>query len=168
MSYWWIARSGAQGPHVCGCRRVARYRALAVEYVGRLSRAPAQIGVGEIHGEGDRDGGRREATLRSTIECVPEIVAAVGKRIPVFIDGGIRRGTDIFKALALGATAVGVGRPQVWGVAAFGQPGVEAISDILNRELRTIMRQAGTPDLAAINRDHLAWPKFPADDQHRS
>jgi len=80
----------------------------------------------------------------------------VGKRIPVFIDGGIRRGTDIFKALALGATAVGVGRPQVWGVAAFGQPGVEAISDILNRELRTIMRQAGTPDLASINKDHLA------------
>ena len=105
-------------------------------------------------------GGRQEETLRSTIECLPEIVAAVGKRIPVFIDGGIRRGTDIFKALALGATAVGVGRPQVWGVAAFGQPGVEAISDILNRELRTIMRQAGTPDLASINKDHLAWPKF--------
>jgi isopentenyl diphosphate isomerase/L-lactate dehydrogenase-like FMN-dependent dehydrogenase len=101
-------------------------------------------------------GGRQEETLRSTIECLPEIVAAVGNRIPVFIDGGIRRGTDIFKALALGATAVGVGRPQVWGVAAFGQPGVEAISDILNRELRTIMRQAGTPDLKSINKDHLA------------
>jgi 4-hydroxymandelate oxidase len=105
-------------------------------------------------------GGRQEETLRSTIECLPEIVAAAGGRVPVFIDGGIRRGTDIFKALALGATAVGVGRPQVWGAAAFGQPGVEAISDILNRELRTIMRQAGTPNLASINRDHLAWPKF--------
>jgi 4-hydroxymandelate oxidase len=104
-------------------------------------------------------GGRQEETLRSTIECLPEIVAAVGGRIPVLIDGGIRRGTDIFKALALGATAVGVGRPQVWGVAAFGQPGVEAISDILTRELRTIMRQAGTPDLASINKDHVAWPK---------
>ncbi len=105
-------------------------------------------------------GGRQEETLRSTIECLPEIVAAVGRRIPVFIDGGIRRGTDIFKALALGATAVGIGRPQAWGLAAFGQPGVEAISDILTRELRTIMRQAGTPDLASINKDHLAWPKF--------
>jgi 4-hydroxymandelate oxidase len=101
-------------------------------------------------------GGRQEETLRSTIECLPEIVAAAGGRVPVFIDGGIRRGTDIFKALALGATAVGLGRPQVWGAAAFGQPGVEAISDILNRELRTIMRQAGTPNLASINRDHLA------------
>jgi isopentenyl diphosphate isomerase/L-lactate dehydrogenase-like FMN-dependent dehydrogenase len=105
-------------------------------------------------------GGRQEETLRSTIECLPEIVAAAGGRVPVFIDGGIRRGTDIFKALALGAAAVGIGRPPAWGLAAFGQPGVEAISDILNRELRIIMRQAGTPDLASINKDHLAWPKF--------
>jgi 4-hydroxymandelate oxidase len=105
-------------------------------------------------------GGRNEETLRSTIECLPEIAAAVGRRIPVFIDGGIRRGTDIFKALALGATAVGIGRPQAWGLAAFGQPGVEAIIDILTRELRIIMRQAGTPDLASINKDHMAWPKF--------
>jgi 4-hydroxymandelate oxidase len=105
-------------------------------------------------------GGRSEETLRSTIECLPEIVATAAGRIPVFIDGGIRRGTDIFKALALGATAVGVGRPQAWGLAAFGQPGVEAIGDILTRELRIIMRQAGTPDLASINKDHLAWSKF--------
>lgn len=105
-------------------------------------------------------GGRQEETLRSTIECLPEIVAAVGGRVPVFIDGGIRRGTDIFKALALGATAVGIGRPQAWGLAAFGQSGVEAVSDILTRELHTIMRQAGTADLASINKEHLAWPKF--------
>jgi 4-hydroxymandelate oxidase len=107
-------------------------------------------------------GGRQEETLRSTIECLPEIVAAVGGRIPVFIDGGIRRGTDIFKALALGATAVGIGRPQAWGLAAFGQAGVEAVSDILTRELRTIMRQAGTPDLKSIDKNHLAWSKFQA------
>jgi len=105
-------------------------------------------------------GGRQEETLRSTIECVPEIVAAVGGRLPVLIDGGIRRGTDIFKALALGATAVGIGRPQAWGLAAFGQAGVEAVSDILTRELRTIMRQAGTPDLKSIDKNHLAWSKF--------
>ncbi|HXI77671.1 MAG TPA: alpha-hydroxy acid oxidase, partial [Steroidobacteraceae bacterium] len=105
-------------------------------------------------------GGRGEETLRSTIECLPEIVAAVGGRIPVFIDGGIRRGTDIFKALAMGATAVGIGRPYAWGLAAFGQPGVEAVSDILLRELHIIMRQAGTADLASINKDHLAWSKI--------
>lgn len=95
-------------------------------------------------------GGRNEETLRATIDCVPEVVAAVRGRVPVLVDGGIRRGTDIFKALALGATAVGVGRPQAWGLAAFGQPGVEAVIDILNRELTAIMRQAGTPTIESI------------------
>jgi (S)-2-hydroxy-acid oxidase len=100
-------------------------------------------------------GGRQEETLRASIECLPEIVAAVAGRIPVFIDGGIRRGTDVFKALALGATGVGIGRPQGWGLAAFGQSGVEAVLDILNRELQMIMRQAGTPSLAAIDAAHV-------------
>jgi isopentenyl diphosphate isomerase/L-lactate dehydrogenase-like FMN-dependent dehydrogenase len=95
-------------------------------------------------------GGRDEETLRASIDCLPEVVAAVKGRIPVFLDGGIRRGTDVFKALALGATAVGIGRPQAWGLAAFGQSGVEAVLDILNRELVAIMRQAGTPTLADI------------------
>jgi 4-hydroxymandelate oxidase len=100
-------------------------------------------------------GGRNEETLRSTLECLPEIAAAVRGRVPVFLDGGIRRGTDVFKALALGATGVGIGRPQVWGLAAFGQSGVEQVIDILNRELAHIMRQAGTPTLAGITRDHV-------------
>jgi len=95
-------------------------------------------------------GGRNEETLRATIDCLPEVVAGVRGRIPVLIDGGIRRGTDVFKALALGATAVGIGRPQAWGVAAFGQPGVEAVIDIFNRELGVIMQQAGTPNVASI------------------
>jgi 4-hydroxymandelate oxidase len=95
-------------------------------------------------------GGRNEETLRATIDCVPEVVAAVKRKVPVFVDGGIRRGTDIFKALALGATAVGIGRPQGWGLAAFGQEGVEAVIDIYARELQAIMRQAGTPRVADI------------------
>ena len=96
-------------------------------------------------------GGRNEETLRATIDCVAEVVAAVKGKVPVFVDGGIRRGTDVFKALALGATAVGIGRPQAWGLAAFGQEGVEAVLDIFARELQAIMRQAGTPTLAAID-----------------
>ncbi len=96
-------------------------------------------------------GGRNEETLRATIDCLPEVVAAVKGRVPVFIDGGIRRGTDVFKALALGATGVGIGRPQVWGLAAFGQAGVESVLDIYTRELKQIMRQAGTPDIRAID-----------------
>ncbi len=95
-------------------------------------------------------GGRNEETLRATIDCVEEVVAAVKGRVPVFMDGGARRGTDIFKALALGASGVGIGRPQGWGLAAFGQDGAEAVLDIYARELEAIMRQAGTPTIAAI------------------
>jgi len=100
-------------------------------------------------------GGRDEETLRASIDCVPEVVAAVQGKVPVFVDGGIRRGTDVFKALALGATAVGIGRPQGWGLAAFGQPGVERVIDIYNAELGAIMRQAGTPALADITPAHV-------------
>jgi len=88
----------------------------------------------------------------ATLDALPDIVAAVDHRIPVHIDGGIRHCTDIFKALALGATAVGIGRPQAWGLAAFGQSGVEAVLVILRRELEKIMRQAGTPSIRSITR----------------
>jgi 4-hydroxymandelate oxidase len=100
-------------------------------------------------------GGRNEETLRASLDCLPEIAAAVGRQVPVLLDGGVRRGSDVFKALALGATAVGIGRPQVWGLAAFGQSGVEAVIDILNRELQQMMRQAGTPSLARITHEHV-------------
>lgn len=100
-------------------------------------------------------GGRSEETLRPTIDCLPEVVDAVKGKIPVLIDGGVRRGTDIFKALALGATGVGIGRPQAWGLAAFGEAGVEAVLTILRRELEAIMRQAGTPSIGGINRNFV-------------
>jgi isopentenyl diphosphate isomerase/L-lactate dehydrogenase-like FMN-dependent dehydrogenase len=101
-------------------------------------------------------GGRAEESLRSTLESLPEVVGACAGKIPVMIDGGIRRGTDIFKALALGATAVGIGRPYAWGLAAFGQPGVEAVLDILTRELATVMKQAGTTSVAQITKNFVA------------
>lgn len=100
-------------------------------------------------------GGRAENSLRSAIECVPEVVAGVAGRAPVMVDSGFRRGTDIFKALALGATAVGIGRPYVWGLAAFGQEGVEASLAILRRELQMVMRQAGTPTIDRITKASL-------------
>ena len=70
-------------------------------------------------------GGRGTETLRPTIESLPEVVEAVGNSIPVLVDGGIRRGSSVFKALAMGARAVGFGRPYIWGLASFGQDGVE-------------------------------------------
>jgi 4-hydroxymandelate oxidase len=104
-------------------------------------------------------GGRNEETMRASVDCLSEIVAAVRKRVPVFLDGGIRRGTDVFKALALGAAGVGIGRPQAWGLAAFGQQGVEAVLNILDTELSNIMRQAGTPSIAAITSASLHQPR---------
>jgi len=100
-------------------------------------------------------GGRAEESGRATIECLPEVASAVSGRIPVLIDGGFRRGTDVFKALALGADAVGIGRPYLWGLAAFGQPGVEAVLTILRRELEMVMRQAGTTTVGQIGRDQI-------------
>lgn len=101
-------------------------------------------------------GGRAEASKRSTIECLPEIVAAVRGRIPVIIDGGFRRGTDIFKALALGADAIAIGRPYLWGLGSFGQPGVESVLSILRAELEMVMRQAGTTSIDQITRSYIA------------
>jgi isopentenyl diphosphate isomerase/L-lactate dehydrogenase-like FMN-dependent dehydrogenase len=98
-------------------------------------------------------GGRADESGRSTIESLPGVIEAVGGGIPVIIDSGFRRGTDVFKALALGAAAVGIGRPYLWGLAAFGQAGVERVLAILDRELRITMQQAGTPSLRSITRD---------------
>jgi 4-hydroxymandelate oxidase len=100
-------------------------------------------------------GGRAEETGRSTIECLPEVLDGVAGRIPVLVDGGIRRGTDIFKALAMGARAIGVGRPYLWGLSAFGQPGVDRVLDILRLELDHAMRQCGARSIAEIKRSAI-------------
>lgn len=96
-------------------------------------------------------GGRAEESGRGTIECLPEVVEGAGP-LPVFIDGGFRRGTDIFKALALGAKAVFVGRPYIWGSAAFGQAGVERVIEILRGEFELVMKQCGVTSIAQIGR----------------
>src|ERR1700726_1121543 len=90
-------------------------------------------------------GARSEDSGRSTIDALPEIVDAVNGRIPILVDSGFRRGTDICKALCMGATAVGVGRPYIWGLGAFGQPGVERALELLRAELMGIMQQVGAP-----------------------
>ena len=97
-------------------------------------------------------GGRATETGRGTIDILPEVVDAVGSQIPVLVDGGFRRGTDIYKALAIGARAVGIGRPYIYGLSSFGQEGVERVLDIFRAELTLTMRQCGTPSIAQIGR----------------
>jgi isopentenyl diphosphate isomerase/L-lactate dehydrogenase-like FMN-dependent dehydrogenase len=100
-------------------------------------------------------GGRAEDSGRSTIESLAEVVDAINGRIPIIVDSGFRRGTDIFKALALGADAIAIGRPYLWGLGSFGQEGVETVLDILKRELEIVMKQSGTLNIAEINSNYI-------------
>ena len=100
-------------------------------------------------------GGRAEASGWATLDSLPGVVNAVNGDIPVLVDSGFRRGTDIFKALALGADAVCIGRAYIWGLAAFGQPGVEKVLEILRAELAMVMGQMGTPALKDIGPERI-------------
>jgi isopentenyl diphosphate isomerase/L-lactate dehydrogenase-like FMN-dependent dehydrogenase len=106
-------------------------------------------------------GGRAEDSGRPSIDSLAEVASGVRGRVPVIVDGGFRRGTDIFKALALGANAVAVGRPYIWGLASFGQAGVERVLDILRAELLIAMRQAGTRNIAEITRSYVVDSRRP-------
>jgi len=97
-------------------------------------------------------GGRATETGSATIDELAEVIDGAGSQVPVFVDSGFRRGTDIYKALALGARAVGIGRPYVWALSAFGQAGVERVIDILRAELTLTMRQCGTTRIKDITR----------------
>lgn len=103
-------------------------------------------------------GGRASETGRGTLECLPEVVAQVRGRVPIIIDGGVRRGTDVLKALALGATAVGIGRPYIWGLGAYGQAGVDRVLELLDNELRLAMVGVGARNLHEITRASIIRP----------
>jgi len=100
-------------------------------------------------------GGRAENSLRATITSLPEVVDGVGGRVPIICDGGFRRGTDVFKAVALGASSIGIGRPYIWGLGAFGQEGVEMVLTLLRYEFELVMKQMGTTSIAAITRNYV-------------
>jgi 4-hydroxymandelate oxidase len=95
-------------------------------------------------------GARSEDSGRSTIDALPEIVEAVKGRIPILIDSGFRRGTDVVKALCMGATAVCVGRPYIWGLGAFGQAGAERALEMLRVETHAMMQQVGAPSIKQL------------------
>lgn len=97
-------------------------------------------------------GGRQLDGTIATIAMLPEVVDAVGGAIPVLMDGGVRRGTDVLKALALGAAAVLIGRPYLWGLAADGEAGVTRVIERLRDELANAMAIAGRPTIASVDR----------------
>jgi isopentenyl diphosphate isomerase/L-lactate dehydrogenase-like FMN-dependent dehydrogenase len=96
-------------------------------------------------------GGRNLDGVPATIEVLPEVVAAAGGRAEVFLDGGIRRGTDVVKALALGADAVLMGRPYMFGLASNGEAGVEQALELMRNEIHRAMAFCGAPSIAAID-----------------
>lgn len=104
-------------------------------------------------------GGRNLDGVISPIDALPDIVHCVQNRIEIFVDGGIRRGTDILKALALGAKAVLIGRPLVWGLACNGEQGVSQVIQIFEEELRIAMALTGCTQINDINQQILYWSK---------
>jgi len=96
-------------------------------------------------------GGRQLDTTQATIEALPEVAAAVAGRCEVYLDGGVRRGTDVLKALALGARAVFVGRPILWGLAVDGAEGARHVLELLGAELELAMALAGRPTIASVD-----------------
>ena len=100
-------------------------------------------------------GGRNLDTLPATAEALPRVIDAVEGRIPVLVDGGIRRGTDVLKALALGAKAVMIGRPYIYGLALAGPAGVERVLQILKTELMMAMALAGVRSIKEIDRQTI-------------
>ena len=100
-------------------------------------------------------GGRQLDTSMPTIEALPEVLDAAGDQLQVLVDGGIRRGTDVLKALALGARAVAIGRPVLWGLATAGQAGVERVFDLLRDELDRALGLAGATSISELDRSIL-------------
>lgn len=107
-------------------------------------------------------GARTLDGMGGTLDALPEVVEAVNGRVPVLVDGGIRRGGDVIKALALGAKAILIGRPFLWGLAAFGQDGVQRVVELLHGELRIALGLSGAGNLKAIDRSFIrpAWKAY--------
>lgn len=161
-------RSGGNASHV---RDIVMSAGLNWEHIAWL-RSKTKLPVlikGVLHAEDARlavhhgvagiivsnHGGRQLDTVPATIDVLPEIAAAVGGAMPVLLDGGIRRGTDVVKALALGADAVGVGRPVVWGLAAGGREGVSQVLELLREDFDEALAQCGGRRPADLTPDQV-------------
>jgi len=157
-------------------RQIAMSPEISWDHIDRL-RATASLPIllkGVLHPEDARlavrhgvdglllsnHGGRQLDTVPATLEMLPEIAAAVGGRIPIVMDGGVRRGTDVVKALALGASAVGIGRPVMWALAEGGEKGVRRLLELLREELDDTMALCGASGLADLTPDLVRAPAW--------
>jgi isopentenyl diphosphate isomerase/L-lactate dehydrogenase-like FMN-dependent dehydrogenase len=151
LTWRWIkwARSASKLPIVVKGVLTAEDAKLCVEN-------GVDVVVASNHGARTLDG------TAGTLHVVAEVADAVNGKIPVLMDGGVRRGGDIVKAVALGARAVLIGRPYLWGLGAFGQEGVQRVIELLHGELRTALALSGAGSLAALNRSFIrpAWKGY--------
>jgi isopentenyl diphosphate isomerase/L-lactate dehydrogenase-like FMN-dependent dehydrogenase len=151
LTWQWMtwARPATKLPIVIKGILTAEDARLAVEH-------GAQAVVVSNHGARTLDG------TPGTLDVLPEVVDAVNGRIPVLVDGGIRRGGDVIKALALGAKAIMIGRPYLWGLAAFGRDGVQRVVELLHGELRIALGLSGAGTLQAVDRTFVrrAWKPY--------
>jgi 4-hydroxymandelate oxidase len=100
-------------------------------------------------------GGRQLDAAIASLDALPAVAATIDRRVPVLMDGGVRRGTDVLIALALGATAVGIGRPVLWGLAVSGEAGVGHVLDLLTAELELAMALAGAPSVTDLGAEYV-------------
>lgn len=141
-------------------KRLKDYTGMKVVLKGIVTEEDAAL-ASEYGADGiyvSNHGGRAEESLRGTIDSLPEVARGNAGRLPIFFDSGVRRGTDLFKAVALGADMVGIGRPYVWGLGAFGEEGVRKVIQLLNQEFLIAMRQAGTTSLDRITPEYVIDP----------
>uniref|UniRef100_A0AAG5DRZ0 (S)-2-hydroxy-acid oxidase n=1 Tax=Anopheles atroparvus TaxID=41427 RepID=A0AAG5DRZ0_ANOAO len=139
-----------------------RFTKLPVIVKGILTREDA-VTAADLGVQGilvSNHGARQLDSCPASIEALPEIVDAVGDRVEIFMDGGITQGTDVFKALALGARMVFFGRPALWGLAVNGQQGVEHVLDILRKELDLTMALAGCRTIADITKEYVIHESY--------
>ena len=149
-------------------KRLKDYTPMKVLVKGIVTREEAEMAI-EYGADGvyvSNHGGRAVNQLRGTIDALPEVVKGVAGRVPVLIDSGVRRGADVFKALALGADAVGTGRPYVWGLGAFGQQGVDKVHEMVLDEFRMIMRQTRTTAIDQIGSQFVTEAPHPIMTRH--
>ncbi len=131
---------------------------LPVVIKGIVSAADAELAI-EAGAAGvvvSNHGGRQLDGAIATIDALPAVADAVAGRVPVLVDGGVRRGTDVLVALALGASAVLVGRPALWGLAAGGEPGARRVLELLHDEIRLALALLGCPTPADVTRAHIS------------